>query len=77
MGDQPVARQLPTHRIQNKRIQTSMPRVGFERTILVFERTKTDLALERAATVMGENCVYTYVYTYQVRHNMPSVCTSV
>jgi hypothetical protein len=34
-GDQPVARALPTHRTtqtQNKRTQTSMPRVGFETT---------------------------------------------
>jgi hypothetical protein len=40
-GDQPVARLLPTHRTtqtQNKRIQTSMPRVRFEPTIPVFER---------------------------------------
>jgi hypothetical protein len=44
MGDQPVARPLPTHRttqIQNKRKQTSMPRVGFEPTIPAFERAKT------------------------------------
>jgi hypothetical protein len=39
-GDQPVARPLPTHRItqtQNKRTQTSMPRVGFEPMIPVFD----------------------------------------
>jgi hypothetical protein len=43
-GDQPVARSLPIHKItqtQNKRTQTSMPRVGFEPTTTVFERTKT------------------------------------
>jgi hypothetical protein len=42
--DQPVARPLPAHRTaqtQNKRTQTSMPRVGFETTIPVFERAKT------------------------------------
>jgi hypothetical protein len=42
-GDQPVARPLPTHRTtqtQNKRTQTSMPRVGFEPTIPVFQRAK-------------------------------------
>jgi hypothetical protein len=36
-GNQPVARPLPTHRTtqtQNKRTQTSMPRVGFEHTCL-------------------------------------------
>jgi hypothetical protein len=41
------------HRItqtQNKRRQTSMPRVGFEPTIPVFERTKTVHALDSAAT---------------------------
>jgi hypothetical protein len=43
-GDQPVARPLPTHRTtktQNKRTQTSVPRVGFEPTIPVLERKKT------------------------------------
>jgi hypothetical protein len=42
-GDEPVARPLPTHRAtrtQNKRTQTSMPWVGFEPTIPVFERQK-------------------------------------
>jgi hypothetical protein len=42
-GDQPVAMPLPTHRTtqtQNKRTQTSMPWMGFEPTIPVFERTK-------------------------------------
>jgi hypothetical protein len=55
-GDQPVARPLPTHRTaqaQNKRTQTSMPRVEFEPTIPVFERTKTVHASDRAATVTG------------------------
>jgi hypothetical protein len=42
-GDQPVARPLPAHRTaqtQYKRKQTSMPQVGFEATIPVFERAK-------------------------------------
>jgi hypothetical protein len=55
-GDQPVARPLPTHRTtqtQNKRTQTSMPRVGSEPTIPVFERAKTVNALDRAAIVIG------------------------
>jgi hypothetical protein len=58
MGDQPVARPLPTHRTtqtQNKRTQTSMPQVGFEPTIPVFEPTKTVHALARAATVIYLN----------------------
>jgi hypothetical protein len=40
----PVARPLPTYRTtqtQNKRTQTSMPGVGFEPTIAVFERANT------------------------------------
>jgi hypothetical protein len=37
-----------------------MPRVGFEPTIPVFERTKTAHALESAATVIG-------VFLYTVR----------
>jgi hypothetical protein len=39
---------------QNKRTQTSMPQVGFEPTIPLFERAKTvHHALDRAATVIG------------------------
>jgi hypothetical protein len=48
-GDQPVARPFPTYRTtrtQNKRTQTSMPRVGVEPTIPVFELTKTVHALD-------------------------------
>jgi hypothetical protein len=55
--DQPVARPLPTHRTtqtQNKRTQTSMPRVGFETTTPVFERAKTVHALDRAAAVIDK-----------------------
>jgi hypothetical protein len=37
---------------QNKRRQTSMPEVGFEPTIQVFERENTVHALDRAATVI-------------------------
>jgi hypothetical protein len=39
-GDQPIVRPLPTHRTtqtQNKSTQTSMPWVGFEPTIPVFD----------------------------------------
>jgi hypothetical protein len=60
-GDQPVARPLPRHRTtqtQNKRTQTSMPRVGFEPMIPVFERAKTVHALDRAATVIGNQVTY-------------------
>jgi hypothetical protein len=42
-----------TTQTQNKRTQTSMPRVGFEPTITVFERTKTVHVLGCAATVIG------------------------
>jgi hypothetical protein len=55
-GDEPISRPLPTHRTtqtQNKRTQTSMPRVGFEPKIPVFERAKTVHALDRAAAVNG------------------------
>jgi hypothetical protein len=37
---------------KNKRTQTSMPGVGFELTIPVFERAKTVHALDRAVTVI-------------------------
>jgi hypothetical protein len=55
-GDQSVANPLPTHRTtqtQNKRTETSIPRVGFEPTIQVFDRAKTVHALERAVAVTG------------------------
>jgi hypothetical protein len=55
-GNQPVARLLPIHRTtqtHNKRKQISMPRMGFEPTIPVFEHAKTVHALDRAATVVG------------------------
>jgi hypothetical protein len=55
-GEQPVARLLPTHRTtqtQNKRTHTSMPRVGFEPTISMFEWAKMVHSLDRAATVIG------------------------
>jgi hypothetical protein len=57
-SDQPVARSLPTQRTtktQNKRTQTSMPRMGFEPTISVFERAKTVHVLDCAATVIGSS----------------------
>jgi hypothetical protein len=56
MGDQPVARPLPTHRTtqaQNKRTKTSMPRAVFEPTITLFEPAKMVHALDRVATVIG------------------------
>jgi hypothetical protein len=56
VGDQPVARPLPTCRTtqtQNKRTQTSMPRVGFEPTTPVFDRAKMVHVLDRAATMIG------------------------
>jgi hypothetical protein len=52
-GDQPIARLLPVHRTtqtQNKRTQTSMPQVGFEPMISLFEQAKTVHALDRAVT---------------------------
>jgi hypothetical protein len=61
-GDQPVAMPLPTHRTtetQNKRSQTSVPLVGFEPTIPVFERAKTVHDLDRAATLIGSCVNYT------------------
>jgi hypothetical protein len=49
-GDQPVKRPLSAHIRQHKedkRTQTSMPQVGFELTVSVFERTKTVYASDR------------------------------
>jgi hypothetical protein len=56
MGVSHIARPLPTNgttQIHNKYKQISMPRVGFEPTITVFERTKAVHALDRAANVIG------------------------
>jgi hypothetical protein len=53
MGDQPVARPLPKQNTNTEVTQTSMSRVGFESTIPVFERAKIFHALDRAATVIG------------------------
>jgi hypothetical protein len=65
-SDQPVARSLPTHRttqIQNKCTQTSMPQVGFEHTIPVFEGAKTVHTANRAATVIVFWMLLLYVYS--------------
>jgi hypothetical protein len=56
-GDQSVAMPLPTHRTaqtQNKCTQTSMPQMGFEPTVPMFERAKTVHALDRADIVIGK-----------------------
>jgi hypothetical protein len=63
-GNQPVARQLPTHRTtqtRNKRIQTSMPWVEFEPTIPASERAKTVHATDRAVTVFGTRGYWFYI----------------
>jgi hypothetical protein len=65
-GDQPVKRPLPTHRTtqtQNKRTQTSMPRVGFEPTIPVFKRAKKVHAVDRVATVIS-CCSYLFIHSF-------------
>jgi hypothetical protein len=54
MGNEPVSRSLPTNKqTQNKRRQTSLPRVVFETTIPVFELAKIFHALDIAAIVTG------------------------
>jgi hypothetical protein len=58
---------------QYKRGQTSMPRVGFEPTIAVFERAKTVHALDSAATVIGENIIHTTQISSQPVHNRGGV----
>jgi hypothetical protein len=56
---QPHGRYLHTEQHkQNKRTQASMPRVGFEPMIPVFERAKTVHASDRAATVIGKEKEY-------------------
>jgi hypothetical protein len=56
-GDQPFARPLPAHitaQTHKKGKKTSMPRVGFDPTILVFKRKKRVHAPDRAANVIGQ-----------------------
>jgi hypothetical protein len=54
MGDQPVAIPLPIQDSTNReKMQTSIPRVGFEPTIQVFEWVKTFRALDLATTMIS------------------------
>jgi hypothetical protein len=46
-----------------------MPRVGFEPTIPVFERAKTDHARDRAATVIGTETNYKHFTIYNTNYN--------
>lgn len=55
MGDHPVPRRMPTHKIaptQNKRAHTSLFQVGFEPSTSVLERVNTVQASDRTATVL-------------------------
>jgi hypothetical protein len=47
---------------QNKRTQISMPGVGFELTIPVFELARTVHALDRAANVISPHTLYLALY---------------
>jgi hypothetical protein len=54
MGDRPAARPLPTQdNTTKKNADTSMPRVGFEPTIPVFEWPKTLRASDSSAIGTG------------------------
>jgi hypothetical protein len=58
-GDQPVSRPLPAYRTvqtPNKRTQISMPQMGFEPTIPVFEGAKTVHALADVSEVLTAVC---------------------
>jgi FAD synthase len=59
-GISPSLGRYRTTQTQNKRIQTSMPRVGFEPTIPAFERAKAVHALDRVATVIGQMFLYSF-----------------
>jgi hypothetical protein len=61
--DQPVSRPLPAHRTaqtQNKRTQTSMPKVGFEPTISVFLAPEDSSCLRRRGHCDGQKWMYTF-----------------
>jgi hypothetical protein len=64
-GDQPVGKALSTHgttQTQHKRAQTSMPLIGFEPTIPVFELASTVRALDRAAIVIDRIFFVEYIF---------------
>jgi hypothetical protein len=77
-GDQPVSRPILTHRTtqtENKRTQTSMPRVGFEPMTTVFQRAKTVHALDRLVT---QNKTFSRsLWGRSVSRNMASTKTEV
>jgi hypothetical protein len=62
-----------TTQIQNKLRQTPMLRVGFEHTILVFEREKTFYALHSAAIVIGHFLFLISKYSPDRRFQLPSM----
>jgi hypothetical protein len=57
------------HHKQNKRTQISIPRVGFEPTIPVFEWAKIVHALDRATTVIGLISVYRINILFKINFN--------
>jgi hypothetical protein len=79
-GIRPIARPLHAHRtaqIQNKRTQTSMPQMGFEPMIRVFERAKTVYVLDRAVTVIGLSTkLRRHMATIDVKSTHYRSCTS-
>jgi hypothetical protein len=74
---QPVSRPLPAHmtiHTQNKRKHTSMPQVGFEPMIPEFEQAKTVHVLDRVATVIDYNAMFTRIYNITL---WPAITTTV
>jgi hypothetical protein len=64
------------HKTQNKRRRTSMPCIGLETTIPVFERMQIFHALDRAATVIGMwrfTCMEIYIKTEKTNARNSSV----
>jgi hypothetical protein len=66
MGGQPVTRLLPTQ--DNTNTDTSMPQVGLEPMIPVFERTKTFCALDCAAAAIGYFTAFCVIFTNSVHY---------
>jgi hypothetical protein len=72
MGDQPVARPLPTHRTtQNKRAYASISPMWFESTTTAFEGVETVDASDRAVTEFGK-----YENTYILQHSWRTIIAS-
>jgi hypothetical protein len=78
-GYQPIIWPLPAHtrqHKQNKRTQRSVPQVGFDPTVIVFERGKKVLSSDRAATTLHYTTLHYTALHYTTLHYTTLHCTA-